>query len=142
MNFVLDASATLSWLLSDAKPANRQYAAVLLDSLKQGATAVVPVIWALEVANVLARGEAAGKITEAQCGAFVEMLNEVPIQPDVASISQALGDTLDLARRYQLSSYDASYLEVALRMTLPLATLDDRLRKAAHKAGVKRFQPA
>lgn len=142
MNFVLDASATLSWLLSDAKAANRQYAAGLLESLKQGATAVVPVIWALEVANVLARGEAADKVTQAQTVAFVEMLDGVSVHVDAASVSQALGDTLDLARRYQLSSYDASYLEVALRLTLPLATLDDRLRKAAHKAGVKRFQPA
>ena len=52
---------------------------------------------------------------------------------------QALASTLDLARRYHLSAYDASYLELALRAGLPLATLDADLAKAARKAGVKRF---
>ncbi len=139
MSFVLDASVTLSWLLSDAKAAHRHYAEGLLEALKQGELAVVPVTWALEVANVLARGEARGKLSEAQSSAIVEMLNGAPIQADPASASQALGQTLDLARRYQLSSYGASYLELALRLTLPLATLDEVLRKAAQRAGVRRF---
>lgn len=141
MNFVLDASVTMSWLLSDADSSNRQYSAGLLESLKHGATAMVPVTWALEVANVLARGEARGKVSEAQINAFVEMLAGAPIEADAESCAQALGDTLGLARRYRLSSYDASYLELALRMALPIATLDHDLRKAAHKAGVRRFSP-
>lgn len=53
---------------------------------------------------------------------------------------QALGDTLNLARRYELSAYDAAYLELALRSGLPMATLDHDLEKAAKKAGVKKFQ--
>ncbi|MGE0029791.1 MAG: type II toxin-antitoxin system VapC family toxin [Steroidobacteraceae bacterium] len=141
MNFVLDASVTMSWLLSDAEPSKRQYAAGLLESLKRGVTAMVPVTWALEVANVLARGEARGRVSEAQINAFIEMLAGAPIEADASSFSQALGDTLDLARRYRLSSYDASYLELALRMALPIATLDEDLRKAAQKAGVRRFEP-
>lgn len=141
MNFVLDASVTMSWLLSDADSSDRQYAAGLLESLKRGATAMVPVTWALEVANVLARGEAKRTVSEAQINAFVEMLAGAPIESDAATHAQALGDTLDLARRYRLSSYDASYLELALRMALPIATLDDDLRKAAHKAGIRRFSP-
>lgn len=141
MNFVLDASVTMSWLLSDADSSDRQYAAGLLESLKRGATAMVPVTWALEVANVLARGEAKRTVSEAQINAFVEMLAGAPIESDAATHARALGDTLDLARRYRLSSYDASYLELALRMALPIATLDDDLRKAAHKAGIRRFSP-
>lgn len=141
MNFVLDASVTMSWLLSDADSSDRQYAAGLLESLKRGATAMVPVTWALEVANVLARGEAKRTVSEAQINAFVEMLAGAPIESDAATHAQALGDTLDLARRYRLSSYDASYLELALRMALPIATLDDDFRKAAHKAGIRRFSP-
>ena len=59
----------------------------------------------------------------------------------VGRSSQALGETLGIARRYKLSAYDAGYLELALRKGLPLATLDADLAKAAKKAGVKRFEP-
>lgn len=66
------------------------------------------------------------------------MLEEVDIEVDEATFSRALSDTLQLARRYRLSAYDASYLELALHEGIPLATLDEDLQKAA-KAGVKRF---
>lgn len=141
MTFVLDASVALTWLLSDANPKDRAYAAGLLETLKHGTIAVVPVTWALEIANVLARAEARGMLSEAQSGAFLEMLSSAPIKGDAATFPQALTETLNLARRHRLSSYDASYLELALRNGLPLATRDDVLNKAARKAGVKRFVP-
>lgn len=99
----------------------------------------VPTTWALEVANVIARGEAKRLISEAQSGAFLEMLASAPVLVDHATFSAALNDTLQLARRYRLSSYDASYLEHALRRALPLASLDADLNRAARKAGVSRF---
>lgn len=140
MKFVLDASVALSWLLGDTKAADRKLAQSVLDALKDpAALAVVPVTWGLEVANVLARGEAKAVLTEAQSEAFLEMLTAAPIQADDATFSHALTDTLHLARRYRLSAYDASYLELALRAGLPLATLDQALAGAARKAGVKRF---
>lgn len=140
MNFVLDASVTLSWLLGDARSADRRYAQNVLEALKQPeAWAAVPVTWGLEVANVLARGEAKSILTEAQSEAFVEMLAAAPIRVDEATYAQSLHATLQVARRYRLSSYDASYLELALRGSLPLAALDEDLIKAARKAGVKRF---
>lgn len=141
MTFVLDASVALTWLLSDAKANQRDYAAGLLEALKRGTIAVVPVTWALEIANVLARGEGRGAVTAAQSDAFLEMLSGAPIEVDTATYPQALTETLRLARRHRLSSYDASYLELALRNGLPLATLDANLSKAARKAGVKRFSP-
>lgn len=138
--FVLDASLTMSWLFGDAKPADRSYADSVLDALRApDVLARVPVTWGLEIANVIARAEARGLIEEAQSGAFIEMLASTAIRPDDATFSRALTDTLHLARRYRLSSYDASYLELALREGLPLATLDAELAKAARKAGVKRF---
>ena len=88
---------------------------------------------------MIARAEAQGMLAEAQSKAFLEMLSNAPIRADGATFTQALGGTLDLARRYRLSAYDASYLELALRAGLPLATLDADLAKAARKAGVKRF---
>jgi predicted nucleic acid-binding protein len=70
------------------------------------------------------------------------MLAGIRISPDAATFPRALVETLSLARRYRLSSYDASYLELALRLGLPLATLDIDLLKAARKAGVNRFSNA
>ena len=142
MNFVLDASVTLSWLLRDASGKNSQYAFAVLNALRvPDAAFAVPVTWALEVANVISRSEAKRVITATHSEAFLEMLQGTAAEVDAISARQALGDTLQLARRYRLSAYDASYLELALRLSLPLATLDEDLRRAAEKAGVKRFNP-
>ena len=142
MKLVLDASVTLAWLLADGKTADQRYALAVLDAMKVPETvAEVPVTWGLEVANVLARGEGKGIITEAQSEAFLEMLAGIQINPDAATFPRSLTEILQLARRYRLSSYDASYLELSLRAGLPLATLDADLQKAAKKAGTKRFNP-
>lgn len=140
MNFVLDASVTMCWLLSDGKPAAKTYARKTLDVLtREGVQAVVPAIWGLEVSNVIAKAEARELLTEAQSEAFLEMLANLDIEVDIATFSNAFSNTLQVARRYGLSAYDASYLDIALREGLTLATLDDDLRKAARKAGVQQF---
>ncbi len=138
MNFVLDTSVTMRWFFGDGKPQDLVYAAKVLDAMKD-ADALVPVTWGLEVANVIAKAEAKGLVTEARSGAFLEMLEGAEIEVDAATFAHALSDTLQLARRYKLSAYDASYLELALRSGMPLATLDEDLQKAARKAGVKKF---
>ena len=130
----------MSWLLPGGRPAGRAYAARVLEAMKQARTSArVPATWGLEVANVIARAEAKGLLTEAQSEAFLELLQALGIGADPATFTWALSDTLQLARRYRLSSYDASYLELALREGLALATLDEDLHKAAAKAGVTRF---
>ncbi len=140
MNFVLDASVAMCWLFLDGKPVGRGYALNVLAAMKREDTrALVPATWALEVSNVIARAEARGLVREVQCEAFLEMLEAIDIAADPATVSRALSDTLQIARRYRLSAYDASYLELAMREGLPLATLDEDLQKAARKAGVKRF---
>lgn len=138
MNFVLDNSVTMRWFFGDGKPQELTYAGNVLDAM-QVATAIVPATWGLEVANVIARAEAKRLVTEARSGQFMALLDGVMIVVDAATFTHALGDTLQLARRYKLSSYDASYLELALRRGLPLATLDSDLQKAAKKAGVGKF---
>lgn len=138
---MLDASVTMSWLLADGKPSSRDYAQAVLEAMKQPETrAEVPITWGLEIANVIGRAEAKGFLLQAQSEAFLDMLSNIPIVVDQATFSRALGETLNLVRRYRLSSYDASYLELALRAGIPLATLDDDLAKAAKQAGVKRFR--
>ena len=138
MSFVLDNSVAMRWFFGDGKPSELAYAGKVLDALKK-TEAHVPVTWGLEAANVIARAEAKGLVTEARSGAFIEMLDGVDIQVDAATFAHALSDTLQLARRYRLSAYDASYLELALRLGVPLATLDEDLLKATKKAGIKRF---
>jgi len=138
VNFVLDNSVAMRWFFGDGRPHELAYAQDVLEAMKE-AVALVPVTWGLEVSNVIARAEAKELVTEARSEAFLEMLGGVDIAVDVATFSHALSDTLHLARRYRLSAYDASYLELALREGLPLATLDEDLQKAAKRTGVKRF---
>ncbi len=139
MSFVLDNSVAMRWYFGDGSSQELAYSARVLDALKS-TNAVVPGIWGLEVANVLVRSEAQGLATEARSEAFVGMLQRMSIRVDSATSTQALASTIQLARRYKLSAYDAAYLEVALREGLPLATLDDKLLKAAKRAGVAKFE--
>lgn len=142
MSFVLDNSVTMRWFFGDGSPRDLAYASRVLDAMKTN-EAVVPGLWGLEVANVLARAEAAGLVSEARSETFIGMLEQMGISVDPASpahtLATMLGATLQLARRYKMSAYDAAYLELALRTGLPLATLDEHLLKAARKSGVKRF---
>jgi predicted nucleic acid-binding protein len=143
VRFVLDASVTLSWLLRDTAVRDEGYPLAVLNSLRDTSTvAAVPMTWGLEVANVIARSEAKDLVTAAQSGSFIALLEGISIDVDAETFTHVLSDTLQLSRRYQLSSYDASYLELALRSGAPIATLDDDLRRAATKAGVKIFKPA
>lgn len=139
MSFVLDNSVAMRWFFGDGTSQERAYAGKVLDGMKE-VCAYVPGIWGLEVANVIAQAEAKALVTEARSGAFLEMLTELDIEVDSGTSMHALGSTLQFARRYRLSAYDASYLELALRAGVPLATLDHDLQKAATKAGVKRFK--
>lgn len=138
MRFVLDNSVTMRWLFGDGSPADQTYAKNVLDAIEDG-NVLVPGIWCLEVANVIARAESKYGLSEARSSEFVHVLQNMHIQIDPATCAQAMGDTLQLARRYKLSAYDAAYLELALREGLPLATLDEVLEQAAAKAGVRRF---
>jgi predicted nucleic acid-binding protein len=142
MRFVLDASVTLSWLLRDTAARDEAYPLAVLNALRDPDTvALVPTTWGLEIANVIARSEAKELVTAAQSGSFISLLESIPIEVDADTFTHVLSDTLQLSRRYRLSSYDASYLELALRNGGPIATLDDDLRRAANKAGVKIFKP-
>ena len=131
MRFVLDNSVVMRWLLKDGSDERLAYAARVLELLTQDTgEAVVPGIWPLEVANVLVKAQARGLVSEARATAFAGLLGEMAITLDPSTASRALGDTLQLARRFKLSSYDAAYLELALREGLPLATLDADLQSA------------
>lgn len=141
MNFVLDSSVAMRWLMANTRPEDSAYAGQVLDALVAG-QALVPSLWALEAANVIAKAESKGWVTEARSQAFLALLARLNIADDKATVTQALGETLSLARRYKLSACDAAYLELAMRSGLPLATLDADLAAAATAAGVLLFAAA
>lgn len=124
---VLDASRTLAWCFEDEGGADTD---ALIDRVAAEG-ALVPAIWPLEVANALAVAERRGRIAPEDSVAFVALIEELPITVDAATASHAFHETLNLARDHGLSVYDAAYLELAVRAGLPLATLDEGLRRAA-----------
>lgn len=129
---MIDVSVALAWLFPGE---DNPYAAGVLKSLSH-AEGCVPSLWALETANALVVAERKRRITPAECGKFLDFLRRLDLAVDSQTSSQAFADTLYLARRHSLSVYDASYLELALRRAIPLATLDKALIAAARKAGV------
>jgi len=129
---VLDCSITAAWFFEDETSPMAEH---VLDSLVTH-EAVVPSIWALEMANVLVLAERTARVTTAKTEQFLTRLAEMPIALDHRDADQGFTGVLALARLYGLTAYDAAYLELALREGLPLATLDEPLRNAASKAGV------
>lgn len=128
---VVDCSVSAAWCLQDeASPAAER---LLERVIRQGA--LVPAIWPSEMANVLVTAERRGRITAADAERAVELLERLPIR-----IDSPYGGTLSrcraVAREYGLTAYDASYLDLAFREGLELATFDERLAEAARRAGV------
>jgi predicted nucleic acid-binding protein len=132
MPFVLDSSVTLTWCFEDeATP----YADQVLDLLGSD-SALTPAIWPLEIANALRTAERRGRLHPADSVHFTELLRALPVSVESMPLERALGAVLDVARAYELTSYDAAYLEIAMRVGLSLATQDVRLSAAAERAGV------
>lgn len=132
MQFVLDCSVAISWCLVDE---NDDYANAIL-AMMPDSEAFVPGIWSLEIANTLVVAERRNRITQAQSEQAIALLQSLLIQVDSVTDAKALDATLKLARQEALAAYDAAYLELALRLQLPLATLDTRLAEAATRCGV------
>lgn len=135
MSFVLDASVALAWCFRDE---GGDYPARVLDALR-GGEAVVASHWTLEVSNGLLVAERRGRIGSQEGARVVRLLLALPIVVDPVERSRALTATYRLARTRSLSSYDAAYLELAGRLGVPLATLDEDLREAAAAEGVEVF---
>jgi predicted nucleic acid-binding protein len=98
-------------------------------------------LWALEVANILVLGERRGRSTETDASKWLRYLQMLPIRVDDETEARAWSDILHVARSYGLSAHDAAYLELAIRLGLPLASLDDPLKATAASAGVAAYKP-
>lgn len=130
--FVLDSSVTLAWFFEDERsPATDR----ILDRLETE-TAAVPTLWYFEVANVLSVGARRGRTTPARITEFMVQLEGLAIVVDETSPARLFREVFDLAHREGLSGYDAAYLEMAMRLGIPLATKDAKLAEAGRRLGV------
>lgn len=132
MAFVLDCSVALTWILPDE---DGDQISVLSEALTSE-SAVVPEIWPLEVANALLVARRHRRLKDKDVERAVRDLAALPIEIDRETHRMALKTIMALANKYKLSSYDAAYLELAQRQSLPLATLDRKLRSACKTAGI------
>ena len=130
MPFVIDASVTAAWCFADEASSVADAAMQrLLDD-----EAMAPSLWSLEIRNILIANERRGRIETADVDAFLRDLDSLPIRVRQDTDLRAI---LGLARRHQLTAYDAAYLDLALRTSAELATLDQSLARAARADGVQ-----
>ena len=130
--FVIDTSVTMAWCFRDE---TSLYADAVLESLA-GFAALAPPVWPLEVGNVLVVAERRGRLNKAGSVRFLSLLRQLPITVAQETPRRTFGEILALAREQSLSTYDASYLDLAMRNGLPLATQDTRLEEAARRCSV------
>ena len=132
MPFVLDCSVAMAWVFPDeASEATERLRDSLIDD-----QAFVPSLWPVEVGSVLLAATRRRRIRADEWSLICSSLEALPIEVEPVSTSRVWGKVIELADRHNLSVHDATYFELALRMRLPLATLDRALITAARTAGV------
>ena len=133
-SFVVDASVGFAWVYpGQATPETDQ----LLNDIAAGAMVIVPALWYLEMANVLLIPQRRRRLTAVQRQAALEKLTALQFTVDEEGTRHAFGKTSELAEKHGLTIYNATYLELALRRSLPLATRDEALKAAARQCGLK-----
>ena len=130
--FVIDNSVVMSWCF---KSEANKYGDAVLDILSES-TALVPPIWPLEVVNVLLVAERRNRFKQVDSIRFITLLSQLPIVVELERPERKMKDLLSLGRANNLSSYDAAYLDLAMRNDCPIATLDEKLIEAAETVDV------
>lgn len=138
MKIVLDASMSLAWLFLRDSEEERLRAEQALNAIEY-ARIEVPQLWLLEIGNALLVGERRNLITGSRSIDFLARLRKLPIIVDAANISERMPFILQYAREFSLSSYDATYLDLARRSGAQLATFDKKLAAATRQAGGEVF---
>ncbi len=138
MDFVLDCSITMAWFFQDEETS---YTTAVRRSLGENAHAFVPSIWMFEVGNVFIISERRKRINEDKTALLLAQLKILPIHIEETPTFIITRNIMDIARKYQLSTYDAAYLELAIRKEIPISSLDKDLKKAAKKSGITIFHP-
>jgi predicted nucleic acid-binding protein len=133
-SFVVDASVGFARVHQGQATPETDH---LLNEVAGGAMVVVPTLWFLEISNVLLIAQRRQRLTATQRKMALEKLTEMQFTVDEEGARNAFGKISDLADQYGLTTYDAIYLDLALRRSLPIASRDDALRNAAKRCGVK-----
>ena len=132
MSFVLDNSVALAWCFEDEHTVGIM---ALLDCVTEDG-AIAPQLWPIEALNGLLTAERRGRIDEVLRRRLAGFLRELPVMIDEETASRMWTSTIRLAESQALTAYDAAYLELALRLGVPLATQDAALIAAAQALGV------
>lgn len=133
MSLVLDSSVALTWAFEDeASPVTE---APFDQASRTGA--VVPDLWHIEVSNVLVGAERRGRLASAKIAVFLEAIRALRLTTGRLTGARAFEEIRDLASREGLTAYDATYLDLATRRGLPLATRDRDLLQAARRRGIQ-----
>lgn len=136
-SFVADASVAIAWVHpAQATPETE----AMLDRLAAGHSLVVPALWPLEVANALTVLRRRRKLTADEARTAIEIIRELPAVIDHEAAAIAFTRLVDLASEHELTVYDATYIELATRRQLPLASNDARMKQAAIRSGVDLWQ--
>jgi len=136
MNFVLDNSVSMRWIQPSEKKKDQEYANSVLDSLIDN-EAITSDVWRIETVNAVLNLVKHKTITQKESELFLNVLDDTNIHSNGETANMAFSNTFLLAQKHNLASYDATYLELAIRENLPLATLDKKLIKAAKKEDVQ-----
>ena len=139
LSFVANASVAIAWVHpAQATPETD----AMLDRLATGDSLVVPALWPLEVANALTVLRRRRKLTPDEARTAIEIIRELPVIIDHEAAVIAFTRLVDLASEHELTVYDATYIELATRRQLPLASNDARIKQAAIRSGVELWQRA
>ena len=138
-SFVADASVAIAWVHPAQATSETE---AMLDRLVAGDSLVVPALWPLEVANALTVLRRRRKLTPDEARNAIEIIRELPVVIDHEAAAIAFTRLVDLASKYELTIYDAAYIELAARRELPLASNDARMKQAAIRSGVDLWQSA
>ena len=129
---VIDSSIALTWCFEDEASSETDS---LFERVRDDGAAV-PGLWHLELSNVLLQAEKRGRINAGDVAMRLDLIAELPISVDQETTARAWREILTMARTEGLTTYDATYLELAIRRGLPLLTKDNELAEAAHRLGV------
>lgn len=124
-----------AWIFEDERHAWADKVALQFDQYEF----VVPTLWFYEVGNLVRQGTRRGRLTAGEADAALDRMLRLPLMTDGVGGGEHLGEVLTLASRHDLTFYDATYLELARRHGLPLATLDRELVAAANAEGLERL---
>jgi predicted nucleic acid-binding protein len=135
---VIDASMALAWVFERHQPSDRDRANRLLAACGE-VPWWIPGLWHLEVINALLVAERRSVLPQPDSDRFLSRLSSLPILTEAEPTPERRARILALARGHGLSSYDATYLELAQRLGAALASFDRQLNQAAHAIGVELY---